>query len=68
MIHKEKVLYMFDSAKCPKAEAFLVYTATTLAEKGGGEFSDQFQNQKQDQVPYQGRTHTFFQANIQHLR
>ena len=36
MIHKEKVLYMFDSAKCPKAEAFLVYTATTLAEKGGG--------------------------------
>lgn len=62
---------MFDSAKCPKAEAFLVYTATTLAEKrrgGGAKFSDQFQNQKQDQVPYQGRTHTFFQANIQHLR
>lgn len=27
---------MFDSAKCPKAEAFLVYTETTLAEKGGG--------------------------------
>lgn len=62
---------MFDSTKRPKAEALLVSTTTTLAKrekKKKKKFSDQFQNEKQDQVPYQGRTHTFFQANIQHLR
>ena len=60
---------MFDSTKRPKAEALLVSTTATLAKrKKKKKFSDQFQNEKQDQVPYQGRTHTFFQANIQHLR
>ena len=61
---------MFDSSKCLKAEAFLVSTATTLAKKKRKrkKFSDQFQIYQQDQVPYQGRTHTFFQAKIQHRR
>lgn len=64
---------MFDSSKSPKAEAVLVSTASTLTTIATTTtttttISDQFQNEKQAQVPYQGRTHTFFQANIQHRR
>ena len=66
---------MFDSSKRPKAEAVLVSTATTPTAAAAATtttttttISDQFQDEKQHQVPYQGRTHTFFQANIQHRR
>lgn len=44
MIHKGKVLQMFDSSKCLKAEAFLVSTANTLQKKKSFQINFRFKN------------------------
>lgn len=65
---------MFDSTKCTKAEACF-YCDISKKNKNNNNtgkekkvFRSISELKKKFQVPYQGRTHTFFQAYIQHLR
>lgn len=61
---------MFDSSKCLiKAEKSLSgFYCDESAKKKKKSFQINFRFPEKIQVPYQGRTHRFFQANIQHRR
>lgn len=70
---------MFDSAPRTKAEALVSTAASFFKKRKGKKSKKRKEERKRDQkvfksclkqnlVPYQGRTHTFFQEKIQHLR